>query len=156
MALNQGGQGLRRGGQPLYIVPCIAQRDEKIVQRGHHLHTGGRQGILPRPLVVEYGYLLLALELTSEFQIAVDRLGKLLQTLRNGLEPLQPVLILVVSEEHVGTDGSVYLGSHHALGEEAPGHTHLIGLPVGDKGIDIQGREEGDVIFFQEPDHPVA
>ena len=146
-ALDQLRQSLRRGGQAGNIVPRRAQGCQEIVQRGHHLHPGGCQGILSRPFVVEYGYLLLAFGLALEFQVAVHCFRKFLQPLRNGLQPLQSVLILVVPEKHKRPDGPVYLRRHHALGEESPDHAHLIRLPVGNEGIDIQRREEGNVVL---------
>ena len=154
-ALDQFRQGVRGGRQAGDIISGIPQCYKKIVQRRHYFHSCCSKGILSGTLVVEYRYLLPALGLALQFQIPVDCPGKFFKTLRNGLQTPEPVSGLIVSEKHERPDRPVYLWCHYALGQEASGHAHVVFLPVGDESIGIQGREQGNIVFFQEFHHPV-
>ena len=139
---GQSGGGVR---EILHAIAFAPQPYQQVVKRRYDLHAGGCQGILPRSLVVVDRHALLAVGLALQGDVAVHRLDEPLPPFGNGMDLLQPFAVETVAEERLGPDRPVDFGHHDALRQETAVHAHLVGLPLADRPVDVERREERDV-----------
>ena len=149
LLLDEGCQPLGRRGETLHAVTLAAEPHEQVVERWRDLHAGGRQDILPGALVVVDCYALLAVGHALQGDVAIHRLDEPVQSFGNGMDLLQPFAVEAVTEQHLGADRSVDLGHHYTLRQETAVHAHLVGLPFVDHPVDVQRREERNVLARQ-------
>ena len=137
------------------VIAFITQQQQQAVQGWHHLHAGGCQGVLPRPLVIEDHHPLLAFRLSFQSDITVDRLHKIGEPVRLGIYFGQPLVINPVGEQGVWPDGTVDFRRDNALGEKATAHAHPVCLPFFSKLRYIYCGEQRNVVPFQITHHIV-
>ena len=156
LCLDHLCQFLCIGGQIAHVVALALQTNQEVVERRHHLHARGCEGVLTGALEVEDGDALVAVLLLFEVHIALHACDEVVHAVGDAIHLLQSVLVLPVGEDGVGAHGSVYLGRDEALRHESAVHALLVVQPVFGEPVHVEGREEGDVLLLEEFHEVVA
>ena len=72
--------------------------------------------LLPWPLEVVDSELLLTIRLGLQSEEALNQFGELLQTLRDGLEDVESIVVLFLRGEYIGVNSTIQLRHSEGLG----------------------------------------
>ena len=156
LLLYQTFEGVLVGRKAVHLVAGGPELLQEIVERGQHLHAGGRQRVLPGALIIEYRDLLVAVRSPLKRDVIAYGFHEFLQTPRNGLHILQAIPVLVMAEQGERAYRAVDFGSHYALRHEAAAHAHPVLLPFAHQSVDVERREQRHVALLEEIDDIVA